>query len=443
MPKPRAPLQNILWLVGERAGRALVTATVLGVVARHLEPAGFGQLNFAVAVAAIAAALANLGLEGVVVDELIRRPAQAGAVLGTALRLRLAAGLATAALLGGLAALATPADAPVVAIVALGLAFQPADVIDLWFQRHLESRRTAVARLVGICAGATLKLWLAAAGAPLAAFAWAQVADVAFIAAALAWAVRRSPHPTGPWTWDPGLARQLWRRGAPLAVATLAVAFALRLDQLLVRGWLGEHDAGIYFAAVRLVDMILFAGAAMSLSLFPALSASRAASPGEFAARLQAQFDALSALGWIAGLGCTLAGPLVIRLLYGPAYAGAADALAVLGWAALVALNANVRWNFILLAAPVTLNLAAAALHAATLLALAAALLPRLGLAGAAWSLLAANLASGLATSFLFPPLRPCAAAQARGLLILFTPARWRGLLAQFQARPAAAPPPP
>jgi PST family polysaccharide transporter len=431
---PGKPLQNVLWLVGERFGRGIVTASVLGVVARYLQPAGFGRLNLAVTATAIAAAMANLGLEGVVISELIRRPAQAGAVLGTAVRLRFMGGLATAALLGSLAAVLHTGDAALFAIVAVGLVFQPVEVVDLWFQRHLDSRRTVVARFVGIMAGATLKLWLVVHGAALPAFAWAQVADVAFIALALTWAGRTSPHQSGRWSWDPEIARALWQRGAPLAVAAVMVAFALRLDQFLVRGWIGERASGIYFAASRLTDMALFTGAATTLSLFPALAAGHANSPAEYQRRLQAAFDALSALGWLVALGCTLAGPWIVPLIYGRTYAEAADVLAVQGWACLFALSAGVRWNFILLSAPPALNVGAALLHIGTLLSLGVCLMPSLGTSGAAFALLGANIVSGFLTSFLFPPLRACARAQTRGLLIVFTPARWGEMLSQFHA---------
>jgi PST family polysaccharide transporter len=407
---------------------------VLGIVARYLQPAGFGRLNLAVTATAIAATLANLGLEGVVVSELIRRPAQTGAVLGTALRLRLAGGLGIALVLAALAMALHARDAPLVTVVALGLLFQPVDVVDLWFQRHLDSRRTVVARFLGIMAGATLKLWLVVDGAALLAFAWAQVADVAFIALALGWAGWSSPHPSGRWSWDVDIARTLWRRGAPLAVAADTVAFALRLDQFLVRAWLGEQASGIYFASARLIDMALFTGAAATLSLFPALAASHAGTEGDYHRRLQALFDALSALGWLVATVCTVGGPWIIRFIYGPAYAAAAPVLAVQGWACLFALSAGVRWNFILLSAPPMLNVAAAILHIGTLVAMSAWLAPLHGTVGVAMALLGANVVSGILTSLLFPPLRACASAQIRGLLIVFTPARWGGMLRQFLA---------
>ena len=437
VPSPRQPLQNILWLVGERAGRATVTAVVLGVVARYLAPAGFGRLNFAMVVVTIGTALATLGLEGIVVDELVKRPGQAGAVLGTAIRLRLLGALTTYGLLAGGAWLGlwgSPADAALVLIVGTLLVFQPADVVDLWFQRHLDSRRTVLVRFAALVAGGALKIGFVAAHLPVAAFAWAQVADVTLVAAGLTWAARHNPYSSGAWTWDPEIARALWRRGAPLAISTLAVALAMRADQLLVRHWLGAGEAGLYFAASRLTEVALFLGSTMTLSFFPGLSASHAESPDAYRARLQQMFDALTATGWAVAVGCTVLGPLVVRLLYGSAYAAAAPVLMVQGWACLFALSANARWQYILLSAPTILNLAAALVHLAVLVLLAAWLLPVHGILGAAVAWLGAVVASGYLTTWLFPSLRACGPVQTRALLIPVAPSRWRALLAQFRS---------
>jgi PST family polysaccharide transporter len=431
VPGPRQPLQNIAWLVGERAVRAIATATVLGIVARYLQPAGFGQLNFALSLYLMFAAAANLGLEGLVVNELVLRPTQAGAVLGTAFRLRLAAGTVVTGLLAATSWLlpALRPDAPLISIVALGLLVQPVEVLDLWFQRHLDSRRTVVARFLGVMAGATLKLWLVARGAPLSAFAWALVADVVFIACGLAWVGSRSPYPTGPWRWDAAIARDLWRRGAPLALSGLMVAFALRLDQILVRAWLGERVTGLYFASTRLIDIAVFVGAAISISFFPSLSASHSRNREEYFARLQTLFSLLSGLGWAVVLACNLGGPWIVRLLYGPAYAEAAPILAIQSWACLIILNAMARWQHIILSASTPINLATAGLHLVCLYGLAHPFVAHGGAPGMAVALVVANFVSGIATTFVFPSLRPCAGMQLRGLLILFAPARWPGLL--------------
>lgn len=429
------PLQNVLWLVGERVGRAAITATVLAAVARYLEPANFGQLNLAIAVLAIVAPLATLGLEGMVVAELVRRPTEAGDILGTAFRLRMMGGFAVAALLGVGAMLAgeTFPERHLVMIIALGMIVQPVEVVDFWFQSHLDSRRVVVVRSVAIFAGATLKLWLVLYAAPLSAFAWAQVADGVFIAAGLAWAGARSPHRSGPWKWNPAIARVLWQRGLPIAIANVAWLFSSRLDQLLVRHWLGETQAGVYFAASRLIEVGVFTGTVIALSLFPHLAASQGRSPAEYEARLQGVFDALTGLGWMIALGCTFFAVPVIHLLFGPAYSGAALLLTLQGWGLLFLLSGTARWQFILLSAPTTLNLAIALAHFITLVVMSAWLIPSYGAAGAAAATIVAYAVSCYATSFILPPLRACIPAQTRGLLIVFSPSRWKATVQQFR----------
>jgi len=429
----RKPLQNILWLIGERVARSGVTVIVLGLVARHLSPTGFGELNLAIAIVLMGTVLANVGLEGIVVRELVKRPEDAGRILGTAFRLRLFGGIATfglfaiAALLGG-----AGSEAHLVGIIAVGLVFQPAEVIDLWFQRHLESRRTALVRLLAVLLSSILKLFLIVINAQVVAFAWAQAAESLLFALGLGWAYRSGPRKSGAWAWDPARARELWRQGAPLAISALAVAFAMRLDQFLVRSWLGESATGIYYAATRLTEFALFAGATLAISLFPGLAQSHDGTTEGYHQALQELFDALSALGWIVGIGFTVLAPVGINLLFGTAYAGAVPILIIQGWAALFALSATARWQYIILSAPPAYNLVAAIVHIGVMLVAGGWLIPRLGLPGAALTWLVATACSGYLTTLLLPGLRLCAGIQTRALLIPFAPARWGRLIRQF-----------
>lgn len=435
MSAPRSPLLNILWLVGERVARVGITATLFALVARHLQPEGFGRLNLALTATAIAAALASLGLDSLVVHQLVRRTDAPGAVLGTALRLRMIASGATWLGLAVIGALLPDlrGDLVLMLLAATSLLFSPAEVVDLCFQRHLDSRRTVLVRFATTLVGAGLRLALIAGDAGVTPFIIVHVAETALLAAAMAWSYRRSPYAGPAWTWDSSLAREFLRRGLPLAAAGVLVALAMRLDQLLVRTWLGEHAAGVYFSAAKLIEVALLTAATFTVSLFPGLSEGHGQSEQVFAARLQAQFDAMSALGWSVALACTLFSPWVIPLMYGDSYRAAVPVLIWKGWGALIALNAAVRWQFILLNAPTSLNLVAALLSIGCQLGLTAWWAPRWGLGGvaAAWTL--AAIGSGLLSTFLFRPLHPVAVPQLRGLLIPFAPARWPAMLAQFR----------
>ncbi|MEI2722451.1 MAG: oligosaccharide flippase family protein [Verrucomicrobiota bacterium] len=97
---------NLSWLIGIRIFRMVVGVIVLGSVGRYLGPEQFGVLNYAIALTAIFGVFATLGMDGIVIREMVNRPEQTPQILGTAFGLRLLGAL-VAMLLVYLAAVAT------------------------------------------------------------------------------------------------------------------------------------------------------------------------------------------------------------------------------------------------------------------------------------------------------------------------------------------------
>ncbi len=428
MPSTRPPLQNVLWLAAERVLRTAVTAGVLALVARHLQPAGFGQLGFAISFTGLFTPLAFCGLDGLLVGELVRRPDAAGALLGTAAVLRLGAGALSAAacLLAAFTIPALQAGAWLILPLSLGLLWQSAEVIDVWFQRQLQSRRTAVVRFTAVMIGAAVKVWLVWREAPVTWFAWAVMGDVLLFEAGLLLAYARQPEPPGRWRFAPELAAELARKSWPLALAGLLVALQGRLDQFMVKSMLPEAATGAYFAAVRLVEFPLYVIGAVSLSVFPALAASRGRGEAEFALHAQRTFDLLGAFAWAAALGLTLLGWWLVPALFGAAYAAAVPSVVVLAWGLVPWAGSFARQQCILAGHPPWLQMAAAGIALAVQAPLALLLVPRGGGPGAAVASVVSVLVGGWLTSYVLPGLRPAAGWQARAFLIPFAPSRWR-----------------
>src|SRR5215813_4351071 len=88
----QALIANSGWLLADRIIRMLVGFFVTAWIARYLAPKLFGQLNFAIAFVALFSAIATLGLDGIVVRELVRRPENKNDILGAALHLKLIGG---------------------------------------------------------------------------------------------------------------------------------------------------------------------------------------------------------------------------------------------------------------------------------------------------------------------------------------------------------------
>ena len=80
---------NTSWILGERISRMGVSLFVGIYVARYLGPERFGLLSYASSFVGIFVALATLGLDEVVVRELIKTPEQREKILGSSFLLKL------------------------------------------------------------------------------------------------------------------------------------------------------------------------------------------------------------------------------------------------------------------------------------------------------------------------------------------------------------------
>jgi O-antigen/teichoic acid export membrane protein len=428
--KKGRPVHFVAWLVGERLIRGLVTVVALAAVARHLQPAGFGVLNFANSLVSLVVPLAQLGLDTVLVRELVRNPGRTGALLGTSFALRAAAGICLAAALvaashaSALIGAAQPALGPLSII----LVSQAGEVADCWFRSRVQSRTVVVVRGSVIVAGAVAKLALVAAGAGLVAFAWVYAVEAAAFAAGLAICCTRGRERAPAWSFDGTLAARLVREGWGFGIAGFIGALSVRADQIAVAGMLGDAAAGLYFGALRVMEIPIFVATAAAAALFPALAVSD--DDTDMHATLETVFGLMSAIAWVTAIGATLTGPWLIPLLLGGAYRGAWPVFAIHSWAALFYFSGMIRANYLALRSAPGSQAAAAAATLGTQIVLNLVLVPRFGISGAAAAFLVTQVLSACVLPLALPSLRPCLLPQMRSLLAPWQPRRWKDFIA-------------
>jgi O-antigen/teichoic acid export membrane protein len=79
---------NTSWLFGEKILRMIVGLFVGIWVARYLGPEQFGLLSYAQSFVGLFTAIATLGLDGIVVRELVKDPSRRDELIGTAFWLK-------------------------------------------------------------------------------------------------------------------------------------------------------------------------------------------------------------------------------------------------------------------------------------------------------------------------------------------------------------------
>ncbi len=331
-------LRNTGWLFFDKIFRMGAGLLVIVWVARYLGPEQYGLFNYACAFVALFSAIANLGLDGIVIRNIVRDPSCADGTLGTAFVLKLFGGVAALLMSVGSIILLRHGETLthwLVGITAAGMIFQAFDTIDFWFQSQIQSRYVVYARNTAFTLVALIKIALILAKAPLIAFVWAGLAEIAIGSMGLVVVYQARGQNIKTWLANLTYGRNLLRDSWPLILSGIMIMIYMRIDQVMIGNMVGNAEVGIYSAAVRLAEAWYFIPMTVVGSVFPSIVEAKAISEELFYGRLQKLYNLMALMAYIVALPITVMSGWLVTLLFGAAYARAGPMLSVLIWAGL------------------------------------------------------------------------------------------------------------
>ena len=334
-PNLRKIIGNMSWLMLDRIVRMGMGLFVGVWVARYLGPLQFGSLNFAVAFVSLFGTITTLGLEMIVVREIVQRPPETHEILGTTLVLRCAGAVAGLLLAVGTIRVIQPNDhlaLLLVAILSSGIIFQAFDTIDLFFQSQVQSKVTVWAKNLSFLLFAAIKVLLIQVKAPLWTFAVATVGETALGAIGLLIGYRFSGGRVLVWRARKTRALHLLKQSWPVIFSGLAIMIYMRVDMVMLKVMKGDYAVGLYAAATKVSEVWYFIPMAIVSSVSPAIMRSKDL-PEIYYDRLQKLFSFITLLACGLGSMVALASHLIVRVLYSNAFTGVAPVLAVHVWA--------------------------------------------------------------------------------------------------------------
>lgn len=412
---------NTAWMLSEQVLR-LIAGLLVGIyVARYLEPAGYGLYSYAVAFAGIFAAFARLGLDAVVVRDLVTHRERQGDILGSSFWLKVLGGVAAAMLVlvslpfssGG-----DPLTAAAVAIVGISIIFQAFDVADLFFQAEVRSKYSSICKIVQLSVSVAVRLGLIAANADVIWFAAAVFVDQLTLAAAYTVAMWRQKILPVIRVYSDDTAAALLRSSWPLIISGVAILLYMRIDQVMINGMLGASAVGSYAAAVRIAEVFYFAPMVITASVFPWLVAARQKSEGEFRAATSALLDVMTILGLAIAIPLFFLSDWIILRLFGPAFADAAGVLKISAWVGLFVFSGLVAQQWVVARDQTWQSMIRSIAGAICNIALNLVLIPRMGINGAAIATLVSQALASIVLNAAFADSRPVFVLQLKSLVL-------------------------
>ena len=386
--KVRHYLFNASWMMAERLLHIGVGFAMAVLLARYLGPEQFGLLSYAIAMTAIFASAGHMGLAGLVVREVVRKPQIIPETLGTTFVLKLSGMLVGFVLVLLYALLFEEIGSTefwILLIVASAIFFQTFDVVEYWFQSQVQARYPAIAKSSAVLLAAAIRLLLIVSGAGVMAFAFAHTAQFLIAALLLALLYKRTTRLSlTDWTASFAKARELLSQGWIIYLGSIFAVIYMKIDQVMLKWMLGPEAVGVYAVAAQLSEAWYFLPTAIVASFFPRLIKLHESDSERFRLRMQQLFDLLCITAVAVAILVTLVAEPLISLLFGAEYRQSASILVIHVWGGVFIFMRALFSRWILIEGALVLSLITQGLGALANIGLNLLLIPRYGGEGAA-----------------------------------------------------------
>ena len=325
--------RNAGWLIGGSIVNKIIAFIVNIWTARYLGPSNYGLINYAAAYTILFFSICTLGINSVLVKELIDNPDEEGTTMGTTLVLQ---GLSSLLSIGMICIIVfflnygESFTLLVVFLCSLGLFFQMMDSLKYWFQSKLESKYAAIASTVAYLISSLYKVILLLTGKSVVWFAIATSVDYLCVAIIMYIAYKRLNGPK--FHFSKTKAKRILQSSYHFILSGLMISIYGATDKLMLKNMLDVSSVGYYGTAVSICNIWVFVLAAIIDSYKPVITELHNTNKLAYENKNVQLYSIVFYSSVLASTLITLFAPFGIHFLYGDAYLPAVMPLRICTW---------------------------------------------------------------------------------------------------------------
>lgn len=401
-------IKNASWIIICKIAQSILSLIVSMFTARYLGPSNFGLINYAASIVAFVAPVMYLGLNSVLVQEIVNDEKSEGETLGTSITMSvISAGISII----GLAAFVTVANHNeketfiVCMLYSLMLLFQAFDLLQYWFQAKLQSKYTSIVMLIAYTIVSAYKIWLLATQKTIYWFALSNVLDYAIIAISLLVIYKRIGNQK--LCFSKKRAFHLLSRSKYYIISNLMIMVFTQTDKIMLKIMLNESATGYYSAAVACASLSAFVFSAIIDSMRPSIFEKYNKSTSDFEESIITLYCIIIYLSLAQSVVLTLLAKPVILILYGKQFAMTASILKLVVWYTTFSYIGSVRGVWMLATNNQKHLLIINILGALVNVGLNLVLIPKMGIMGAAMASLITQFFANVILGYIIKDMRP------------------------------------
>ncbi|MBF2057301.1 MAG: flippase [Cyanobacterium sp. T60_A2020_053] len=327
---------NVSWLLSERFLSLLVSLSINIIVIRYLGPDLLGKISYALGFVTLFASLARLGLDNIVVRNIVRDVDSTTEILGTAFFLRFTSSILAIILTITLSSLIHQNSIEthhLIVILSLTIFANNFEVIKFWFDSQVLARPMVLTRTFVLFLSSVLKVLFVARQLSISFFAWLYVVESVLTGLIMFYYYHRYQQSTQQWRVNLAKAKTILKDSFPLVLSAMAIMIYMKIDLIMLGRLTNDAEVGNYAAAIRFSEVWYFLPGFVCTSVFPSIVRSRMNSEEEYYQRLQKLYDLMSWLAWIIIVFITLIASTLIEQLLGADFKSAIPILMLHIWA--------------------------------------------------------------------------------------------------------------
>lgn len=325
--------KNALWIIGCRIIQAMLALVINMLTARYLGPSDFGVISYAASLVAFVAPVMKLGVNNILVNELIKYPEKEGETLGTSLAMTFASSVACIIGIACFVTVANPGEPETLIVSVLYsvlLIFQSMEMIQFWFQAKYLSKYTSVTILIAYIIVSVYKIFLLATKKSVYWFAVSNAFDYCLIAAALLVIYKLKNGQSFSFSFS--AAKRMFAQSKHYIVPELMVAIFAQTDKVMLK-IMGENETvGYYSAAVSVAGLTTFVFTAIIDSMRPLILEQKNNGNAGYENNVSRLYGMVIYLALAQSVFIALLANPIIYILYGSSYLPAVEPLKIIIW---------------------------------------------------------------------------------------------------------------
>jgi O-antigen/teichoic acid export membrane protein len=345
---------NTVWLFIEQVLR-LIAGFLVGVwVARYLGPEKFGLFSYALAFVSIFQGIAKLGLDGIVVRDLVQEPEKRDVYLGTSFRLKLIGGVITFLIIAIILFIQSVFTSNFftetniyILIIAFGIIFQSFEVIDFYYQATVQAKYISIRRIIQLILSSIIKIFLVLTGANLIWFVLVSLFDIMSLSI-MGWLIYRSQGlPNFVRYFDIEIGKKLLKDSWPLMINSFLTLIILNnANKIYLNNIYGSVSVGIYSSALAITNMWTMITVIINSSLSPSITSAKLINKELYKERILNLMRVLLLISFLSSIATYFFADFLILKLYGYRYISAIPVLKILVWSNIFVFLGNTSWQW-------------------------------------------------------------------------------------------------